>query len=663
MLAQQGRLRELVDFASFKLELYPDSFDLARMVYFSARDIEEIYRAAGIILHLFERGQEEQQALIWFKELCPLLQTRNESLLDRAAQLEGSLSVRISVGLMLAYGDAIAAERRFLEYLDSGANDAGYAPSTFAEYLFDFEFYEYAERYFLKAIEREPENLKLLCKLVETLLELSTQRCREKAAEALDLAEALFRRYPEAPEVWYVLGLSWLKESRPDRAFPFLDRFFEAFPEHPRRSGFTFDLAYLENLTPEEFFRRRCDWSKVSTILTRSKSSIPLHCDFDPNRRIRIGYVSADFGKHPVGYFCQTILKHHDPSQFEVFLYAQRNPLGQDDEITRDFRSWVGEDHWRWTYQTSAGQLLAQVREDRIDVLVDLAGHSAMNRLDLFGNRGAPVQVGWLGDPGTSGLSEIDYRISDDIVEPRGEADRLSAEKICRLPHGFHAIGFSDDIPEPVPPPCLKNGYITFGSFNNCNKMGSKTVALWARVLREIPQARLLLKHQTMEFFASRESFRSLFAAEGVDPTRIRFEGTTVSRDAHFACYEKMDVALDPVAYNGTTTTCEALYMGVPVLTRMGTSHASRVSSSLLHRMGMDGWVAKSDDEFVHIAKAAAARPDALEKRRAGMRAAYLASPLNDGLGMARDLETAFRQMWQETCAEKNSGPKENNTN
>jgi len=294
--------------------------------------------------------------------------------------------------------------------------------------------------------------------------------------------------------------------------------------------------------------------------------------------------------------------------------------------------------------------LVEMIRRDRIDLLVDLAGHSANNRLDAVLHRSAPVQVHWLGFAASTGAENMDYRISDEVTEPRGVSEHLSTEKIWRLPRGFHAITMAEGLPEPVPPPCLKKGYLTFGSFNNINKLGQRTLELWSRLLRAVPESRLILKHQTMEVFDSREAVRSAFALHGVDPGRLAFKGVTKLRDDHFKLYGLMDVALDPLGYNGTTTTCEALYMGVPALTLPGRTHASRVSASLLHQVGLDGWIARDEEHLFRIALAAAARPEALAQRRASLRQAFLESSLNDGIGLARALEEAYRGMWCRVC-------------
>lgn len=485
--------------------------------------------------------------------------------------------------------------------------------------------------------------------LIELFLKLSLQNQPERFGEAKQLAEMLEAKYPDSPDAWFALGRVWWDASRMDRSLPYLRRFLEKFPKNSIRTGVTFNSIYDESVDQIELFELHRSLAKLKEE-GLSGSFAATNIDFDKNRKLRVGYVSPDFGRHPVGYYAITTIPFHNSNQFETFLYSHRDPLVQDDVLSKEFRASVGEDHWRWTFKLGPKQLLDQIRKDKIDILVDLAGHTTGNRMDVFGMRAAPVQVTWLGYPHSTGMRAMDYRISDEIVEPRGESDRLSSEKIIRLPNGFHSIRMPDELPEPSVPPCLKNGYITFGSFNNVNKIGIHTIGLWASLMKGIPNSRLLLKHRTMNTFENREGIRSLFAFYGVDPDRLKFVGTTPGREQHFSMYSQMDIALDPIGYNGTTTTCEALYMGVPVLTLPGRKHAARVSASLLHRIGLNGWVAKDKEHYLKIAKYASMNFEVLEKRRARLRQDFLNSPLNDGQGLAKDLENAFRDMWYQIC-------------
>lgn len=650
-LAKSQKSDQLAAYLEKVCPRFPESFPLWKLWYFACRGRGDEKNATLIALAFLNSTEGGKDAVRWMDSLLRILSKPDEEILAAADRVSGKLGLKYKALLNIVYRDLPAGLDAFRQLRERWGAGADLSFSDFAKFLSQAGFFEAAEEMYWKALESGPLSHELIESLANNQLEWGMLENPEKLLETQQLAKMFLGKYPDSPEACFVMGMFWRAISRPERGFPYMMKYFESNPDSRWRSAVTFDLAYMEDMPESEAAAIRRSWSEHYAEMFRTHGP-PIHNDRDPDRRLRIGYVSPDFGKHPVGYFAKTILFEHDPREVEVFLYSQRDPVGENDEISREFIEWAGESHWRWIRGFDNLRLLHQVREDRIDILVDLAGHSSQNRLDVFCNRGAPVQVTWLGGPSSTGMPNIDYRFSDAIVEPEGDADLYSSEKIWRLPNGFHAIRFPEDLPAPAPPPMLENGFITFGSFNNAKKLGAETIALWAKIMREIPGAQMLLKHFTMQNFANREIFRSLFVLEGVDSSRIRFQGTTPRREDHFAHYAKIDVALDPVAYNGTTTTCEALYMGVPVLTRKGSNHASRVSASLLHRLGMDGWVAGDDDHFIRIAQAAAARPEAVAARRAGMRAAYLSSPLADGRGLARDMEVAYREMWRRKCAE-----------
>ncbi len=649
-MARAGAWERLEKFTGKACPRFPDSAELAGLRYGTLRELKRDTEAAHGIVDFLLRHPEHDQAREWLASVVRFLTRFDRDLvgkLSRWKTLPGRVFlVRILVGMRNS-GEAL----RWFEVLDREFPGQGQLTrADLVDLLYKAELYEAAESVLWEAIAEAPEEGPLVRRLVEVLLELVKAGFRERLKEATAMAATLLEDQPEEPEAWFAMALCYRAASRPELAYPLFERFFERFPDHPFRSAHVFDSSYVESLDPERLFALRKAWSARTKRLTACSPSIPLHGDRDPRRRLRIGYISPDFGKHPVGYFFRTVLTGHDPEAVEVFLYSQRDPVGMDDAVSREFRAFVGDDHWRWIAQVPPKELVEMIRKDRIDILVDLAGHSANNRIDAVLHRSAPVQVHWLGFAASTGAGNMDYRISDEITEPVGTSEHLSTEEIWRLPRGFHAISMPEGLPDPVPPPCLKKGYLTFGSFNNVNKLGVRTLELWSGLLRAVPESRLVLKHQTMEVFDSREAIRSAFALHGVDPERIAFKGVTRLRDDHFRLYGLMDVALDPLGYNGTTTTCEALYMGVPVLTLPGATHASRVSASLLHQVGLDGWIARDEAHFLRIARAASAQPEALARRRASLRSAFLESSLSDGIGLARALEEAYRSMWRRAC-------------
>lgn len=365
----------------------------------------------------------------------------------------------------------------------------------------------------------------------------------------------------------------------------------------------------------------------------------------EPGKRLKIGYVSPDFRSHPIEFFIEPLLENHDTEDFAIYCYSD---VQKPDAATAKLQSLAG--HWRSIRGMSDQQVLDIVAHDGIDILVDLAGHYSGNRLTVFAERAAPVQVSYLGYPNTTGLLSIDYRLTDVIADPFGDGDLRYAEKLFRLPNGFLCYKPTTDAPAVAPSPAKQNGYVTFASFNYPAKMSSETIHAWARVLNAVENSRLKLKHMAFHDIAMRESVLALFSVQGIAAERIIFCGYSSSLAQHMAEYEDVDIALDTVPYNGTTTTCDALWMGVPVISMIGNVHAGRVGASLLHQTGLaEDCLAGDEREF--IAKAVRlADPDRLATLRAALRERMRTSSLCDGLGFARSVEVAYRNMWQAFC-------------
>jgi len=361
-------------------------------------------------------------------------------------------------------------------------------------------------------------------------------------------------------------------------------------------------------------------------------------------RRLRIGYVSGDFRRHSVGYFLEPLFLNHDKSAVEIYCYA--NNL-QNDEVTAQLRSHAHQ--WRCVFGMSDDVFADIVVADRIDVLVDLSGHTALNRLRLFTRRPAPVQVTWLGCPGTTGLSSIDYRLVDNTTDPQGETDSHASERLVRLPGCFVCYGPPQDAPEPKFIR-KKNDPIVFGSFNNPSKLSPATIDVWAQILAKVPDARLLLKGRPFGDPEAQGLYLSRFAERGIGTDRITLVGHVESAAHHLELYSQVDIALDPFPYNGTTTTCEALWMGVPVVALMGDRHSSRVSASLLSEIGLNELVGKDVEAYIEIAVSLTTNIERLENLRRTLRPRMASSSLCDGKSFAQKIEVAFRQMWLRWC-------------
>lgn len=363
-------------------------------------------------------------------------------------------------------------------------------------------------------------------------------------------------------------------------------------------------------------------------------------------RRIRIAYLSSDFKNHPVGYNMLPILKHHDRGQFEIFLYGIVLP---DESATLPFQQLAHQ--WRNVYNKSDKEIAALMRADGIDILVVLAGHFDDNRLLVTAYRPAPVQVSYH-DPVTSGLQSMDYLISDITLTPRDSAEAFT-EKLIRLPTYYVHAPFEDSPPVDELP-ARQNGYITFGSFNNTSKLSSEVIGLWSAVLKAVPKARLLLKYNNVfSEPAIVTHYEGLFRAHGIDSGRLIFNGKAYPRGSHLALYNQIDIALDPFPFTGATTTFEALWMGVPVVSLAGERMVARWSASMLRRVGLDWLISRDPDEYVQIAAKLASNLDQLAALRSTLRTRLVASPLCDARRRTRHLERAFRYMWRKWCQQQ----------
>ncbi|MBV8652580.1 MAG: glycosyltransferase, partial [Alphaproteobacteria bacterium] len=366
----------------------------------------------------------------------------------------------------------------------------------------------------------------------------------------------------------------------------------------------------------------------------------------EPERRLRIGYVSGDFRDHPVAFFLESVLAAHDPNAVELACYSNND---KDDAVTKRLMALVPR--WRRIKRVDDAAAAALVREDKIDILVDLSGHTTGQRLKIFALKPAPVQCTWIGYYATTGLPEMDYIIADRIVLPPGE-ESFYLEKPWRMPDSYLCFTPPDFDVEIGPPPAECNGTITFGSCNNVLKVNRLVVAEWSRLLRHVPTARLLLRSALLSSEEIRDELRRQFVEHGIAAERLALLPTG-TRQELMATYNEIDIALDPFPYGGGTTTVEALWMGVPVVSRRGDRFSGRVSESILATIGLPELVAGSADDY--IAKAAALaedRPRLAELRRT-LRSRVAFSPLCDAKNFTRHLEQAYRSMWRGWCTGK----------
>ena len=464
----------------------------------------------------------------------------------------------------------------------------------------------------------------------------------------LDEAVAACRRAidikPDYATAHTNLGNALQDQGRLDEAIAAYRQAIRLKPDYAEAySNLLFCLNRHDGVAVEHLFDEHREWN------ARFGRQVPrpvAHAnDRETGRRLKIGYVSPDFRQHSVAYFLEPLLQAHDRQKVEIVCYAD---VARPDAVTSRLRQLA--DHWRPTVGMSDDELATTIRADGIDILVDLAGHTAKNRLRVFARRPAPVQVTWLGYPNTTGLEAIDYRMVDAMTDPVGEADAYASETLVRLEGGFLCYGGPKDAPEPDFVPGSKNDTVTFGSFNNVSKVSAATFDAWAALLARLPQARLLLKGKQFADKSTRALFLARLHDRGVAADRVELVAWLPDVSAHLEIYDRVDIALDPFPYNGTTTTCEALWMGVPVVTLRGDRHAARVGASLLHQIGLTDLMADSVEDYIEIAASLADDRDRLTQLRHSLRPRLAASSLCDQHSFARKIEAAFRQMWQQWC-------------
>ena len=523
-----------------------------------------------------------------------------------------------------AYRKAIALRPDFVEAL----NNLG-------TLLMEVGQTEAALAAFAEAIQAAPANAECHCNLgyaLDTLGRLG------EAAAAYSVA-LTFR--PDFALAWSNLGNTLKSQGHLERAIAAYRSALTHRPDSPiAHSNLMMAQHYAPESTNADFLAAARNWGRQCS--GARPLATPVVRDGDGARPIRVGYVSSDFNSHPVGYFLESVLKAHDRSSVTAIGYANN---GRGDHVTERLRA--AADDWRPIVGMSDEAAADLIRQDGIDILVDLSGHTGNNRLPLFARRPAPVQVSWLGYFGTTGLPAMDWIIADRHVVPPGE-ERFFTEKVWRLPGSY--LCFTPPVEEVAvgPLPMLGGGPVTLGAFHNRAKITPNTVALWSRLLTALPQARLLVKSREFDDYGVRQGLRDQFAAHGIASNRLRMEGRS-PRAAYFDSYNGIDVALSPTPFGGGTTTAESLWMGVPVVSLRGDRWAGRIGVSFLETLGLaDRLVADGPEDYVAKTAALVGDPSVLADLRAGLREAMLRSPLCDAPAFARSLEEAYRSMWSD---------------
>ncbi len=521
---------------------------------------------------------------------------------------------------------AIALRPDFFEahsHLGNALKDKGMLPEAIAAYR--------------RAIELKPDYAAAYSNLGVTLKDVARF---DEAIAALERAIAL---NPDHAEVHNNLSSTRLAQGDQEGAIRASHRALELRPGYSEaHSNLLMCAQYQSGVTLAGLARAHAEWDDRHAAPYRGTWRL-WDLDRDPDRPLRLGFVSPDLHHHPVGFFLARVLENLEPSSAAVTCYHNR--------AVRDAMSdrlAARASNWHDVIGLSDDELAAQVRSDRIDILFDLAGHTADHRLLVFARRPAPIQISWMGYVGTTGLKAMDYLLADRFHVPPS-AEVHYSEKILRMPAGYVCYDPPPTAPAVGPLPALERGFVTFGSFNNAAKLTPEVLALWAEIVRRVPGSRLLLVSPGLGCATARDRIGSVFGAAGGDRDRLELRGGLTWPEL-LAAYNTVDLALDPFPYSGGVTTCEALWMGVPVVTCPGETFASRHSLSHLSNVGLTETVAGDSVEYADLAARLAADLPHLASLRAGLRDRVAGSPLCDGPRFARDFLSLLRDVWRQWC-------------
>ncbi len=459
---------------------------------------------------------------------------------------------------------------------------------------------------------------------------------------ALECHERALEIDPGHANAHYGRGQALQQLHRMEDAIAAYDRQLLRDPDHHNaRSSRLFALNYLPSFPRETIFAEHAEFGRrLGAGLGQEQVLISHASRTVRGERLRVAFVSPDLRTHAVACFLEPLLSHLDRGRFEIVLYHDHYVI---DAVSERLRAQAAI--WRHIVGVPDAEVERKIREDAPDILIDLAGHTGLNRLSLFARRLAPVQITCLGYPNTTGLSTIDYKITDAFADPAPEADAYHTERLVRLEGCAWTYLPPKDSPAPSPLPCATKPGIVFGSFNNFSKISDLTIALWSRILDAVPGSMLALKSHTRTHAA----FLTRLSHHGLDPSRVEMLGPAPDIRSHLESYSRLDIALDTFPYHGTTTTCEALWMQRPVVTLAGDRHASRVGVSLLNAAGRSHWIAQTESEYVRIAVSLASDRTVLTSESLILRDSLRTGPLFDYAGQATRFGAALRSCWEES--------------
>lgn len=489
-----------------------------------------------------------------------------------------------------------------------------------------------------KLLQEKPDHPAALRLYIKNLIQL------KRPAEALETCNRILAETPDLTQIIVLRIEALIAYGELQKALEVAGDWIRRLPEEREvqiTSCYCFYSQFLPELSASDRRQRAEVFSGVLSTLCPTTTC--WNCDKDPDRPLRIGFLSGDLRQHPVGYFIRPWLAEWKESPLSLHVF---DTLNQSDELTTAFRSYV--DSWHRVDKLSNHQLYALIQAQEIDILFDLHGHTTGQRLGVMAMKPSPVQVSFHGFLGTTGLKAIDYQLADSYCVPEGAEDEF-VEKIWRIPFYYCYQGPGFELPN-HPPPSLENGYITFGSLNKVDKLNDCVLSLWWRLLLKVPNSRLLIKGKGLDTPDYKHYFERRLLNAGFDINRVIIEKPE-THQKFLSCYHNIDIALDPFPYSGATTTVEALWAGVPVLSLKGNRMVWRMSESLLTQVGMSDWLADNEAHFVELGAQKASDLKALAVVRQSQRARILNSSLVDARLYASHLEKALRKMWKIYCS------------
>ncbi len=461
-------------------------------------------------------------------------------------------------------------------------------------------------------------------------------------SEAMEYRQKAFKADPDNVGIWSNLAVDMMLAGKMEEGLDLMRKVVEKQPSNAAyHTSMLWYTHYLPKVDRQSFFEEHKKWGRIHAPASMARSS---HAnDPDPERRLRIGYISADFRMHSIAYNFEAFLNGHNRQVVEVYGYGN---VARPDKITKRIKNKF--DHYRSVYGLSDKAAADLIVRDRIDILVELGGYSADHRMLVLAYKPAPIQVDY-GGMDTSGMQQIDYRLTDEILDPPG-SEKFYTEELIYLPDGVFCYTPPDFAPPVATLPALRNGYVTFGSFNANLKVNPHILSLWAQILKANDTSRLIMKFGGGDDQKIKERFYRSFEQFGINRDRINIFGWKKPIE-HLQLYNEVDIALDTYPYNGCLTTLEGLWMGIPTITLAGKGfYLCRVGLTILSRIGLEYFAASGPDEYVAKGVALAQKPDALAKIRASMRGRMAASVLCDAKGFAGNIEAAYRKMWHRWC-------------